>query len=78
MKDSYCVSKMCSFLHFWKYSYFHVDWSQSASSFLLGMSSEAMSDVYVWLNPRMEMFLRKEKDWSKTHNINHSRGNVIE
>lgn len=46
MKDSYCVSKMCSLLHFWKYSYFHIDWNQSASSsFLLEMGFEAMSDV---------------------------------
>ena len=45
MKDSYCVSKMCSFFHFWKYSYFHIDWKQSASSFLLEMNSETMSDV---------------------------------
>lgn len=31
----------------------------------------------VWLNPWMEMFLRKEEVWSKTHNVNYSRENAI-
>lgn len=32
----------------------------------------------VWLNPWMEMFLRKEEVWSTTHSVNYSREHVTE
>lgn len=75
MKDSYCVSKMCSFLHFWKYSYFHIDWNQMLPHFCCKWTLKQWV-ICVSLNPRMAMFLRKEEVWSKTHNVNYSRENA--